>query len=157
MRRITCLTLLLSGLPLGAAAPPAAGPAHWSFRPPGRPATPAVRDGGWCRNPIDAFVLARLEKAGLRPAAPADRAALVRRLTIDLTGLPPTPQDVSAFVRDSAPDAYERLVDRLLASPGYGERWAQHWLDVARFAETSGYEADAERPQAWRYRDWVVR
>jgi hypothetical protein len=151
------LALLLSALPLWAAAPPTAEPTHWSFRSPVQQAPPAVQNAGWCRNPIDAFVLARLEKAALRPAAQADRVALIRRLTIDLTGLPPTPEDVDAFVSDTSPDAYDRLVDRLLASPHFGERWAQHWLDVARFAETNGYEGDAERPQSWRYRDWVVR
>jgi hypothetical protein len=103
------------------------------------------------------FILARLEKAGLRPAPPADRLTLLRRVTFDLTGLPPTPAEQGAFLADDRPGAYERVVERLLASPHYGERWAQHWLDVARYAETNGYEADGERPQAWRYRDYVVR
>jgi hypothetical protein len=109
------------------------------------------------RNPIDAFILARLDAAGLRLSPETDRATLLRRVTIDLTGLPPTPAEQEAFLADSRPDAYARVVDRLLASPHHGERWAQHWLDVARFAETNGYEGDAERSQAWRYRDWVVR
>jgi hypothetical protein len=111
----------------------------------------------WPKNPIDAFILSRLERVGLQPAPPADRLTLVRRVTFDLTGLPPTPEEVSAFLHDARPDAYERLVDRLLASPHYGERWAQHWLDVVRYAESNGYEADADRPHAWRYRDYVIR
>jgi hypothetical protein len=131
--------------------------AHWSFRNPVRPAVPAVHEPSWVRTPVDAFVLARLEKAGLRPAPEADRATLLRRVALDLTGLPPTPQEVDDFLHDPAPDAYERVVERLLASPHHGERWAQHWLDVVRYAESNGYEADGERPHAWRYRDYVVR
>jgi hypothetical protein len=109
------------------------------------------------RNPIDAFILAGLERAGLQPAAPAERAALLRRVTLDLTGLPPTPRETEDFLCDGRPDAYEQVVERLLASPHHGERWAQHWLDVVRYAESNGYEADKERPHAWRYRDYVVR
>jgi hypothetical protein len=131
--------------------------AHWAFRKPVRPAPPAVRDPSWVRTPIDAFVLARLEQAGLKPAPDADRAALLRRVALDLTGLPPTPQEVDDFLHDARPGAYERMVERLLASPHYGERWAQHWLDVVRFAESNGYEADAERPHAHGYRDYVIR
>ncbi|MFO0842635.1 MAG: DUF1549 and DUF1553 domain-containing protein [Gemmataceae bacterium] len=138
-----------------AAAPPV--PGHWSFRPPRRPALPKAPDGGRARNPIDAFLLARLEAAGLGFSAPADRATLLRRLSFDLVGLPPTPEEGQAFLADARPDAVERVVERLLASPAHGERWAQHWLDVARYAETNGYEADGERGQMWRYRDWVVR
>jgi hypothetical protein len=130
---------------------------HWSFVKPVRPLLPVVRDTTWGRNPIDLFVLAKLEAAGLKPAPEADRRTLVRRLSFDLTGLPPTPAEVSAFLTDPSADAYEKLVDRLLASPHYGERWAQHWLDVVRFAESNGYELDADRPQAWRYRDYVIR
>jgi hypothetical protein len=129
---------------------------HWAFRAPVRPALPPVRDSAWVRTPVDAFILARLEQAGLRPAEPAGRAALLRRITFDLTGLPPTPQELDDFLQDTRPDAYVRVVERLLASPHYGERWAQHWLDVVRYAESNGYEADAERPHAWRYRDYVV-
>jgi REP element-mobilizing transposase RayT len=129
---------------------------HWSFRPLVRPEVPGVKDAGWCRNPIDRFVLAKLEAAGLRPSGPADKVTLIRRVTFDLTGLPPTPDDVDEFVRDESPDANDKLLDRLLASPAYGERWAQHWLDLARFAETDGFEHDFERPNAWRYRDWVI-
>jgi hypothetical protein len=133
---------------------------HWSFRPRTDPPTPAFADAverAWPRTSIDAFVLQRLRADGLRPAPEADRATLIRRLSFDLTGLPPTPRDVGAFVSDPAPDAYERLVERLLASPHYGERWAQHWLDVVRFAESDGFEYDRYRPGMWRYRDYVIR
>jgi hypothetical protein len=148
--------LLLATLALPPAVAAAERP-HWAFQPPTRPAPPAVRNRDWVRTPVDVFILARLEQAGLRPAPPAGRLTLLRRITFDLTGLPPTPAEQEAFLADTAPGAYERLVERLLASPHYGERWAQHWLDVARYAETNGYEADGERPQAWRYRDYVVR
>ncbi len=111
----------------------------------------------WLRNPLDAFVLARLEKAGLQPNPPADKLTLLRRVTFDLTGLLPTPAERDAFLADRSPDAYERLVDRLLRSPHFGERWAQHWLDVVRFAETEGFKLDKLRPDAWRYRDYVIR
>jgi hypothetical protein len=133
-----------------------AGREWWAFRPIRRPAVPAVRDRAWVRNPIDAFVRAAQEEAGLTPAAEADRFTLIRRLTLDLTGLPPSPSEVDAFVNDARPDAYERLVDRLLASPAYGERWARFWLDLARYADSAGFEEDTQRPNAWRYRDWVV-
>jgi hypothetical protein len=129
---------------------------HWAFVAPTRPEVPRVKEGRWVRNPIDAFILAALEENQLRHAPEADRATLLRRLRFDLTGLPPTPQEVEAFTKDDAPDAYEKLVDRLLASPEYGERWAQHWLDLARYADTDGFEFDQARPNAWRYRDWVV-
>jgi Protein of unknown function (DUF1549). len=115
-----------------------------------------VRDSTWPKNPVDEFLLAGLKKAGLGPATDADRITLLRRITFDLIGLPPTPEEVDNFMHDSRPDAYARVVDRLLASPHYGERWAQHWLDVVRYAESNGFEADAERPHAWRYRDYVV-
>ncbi|MBN9520755.1 DUF1553 domain-containing protein [bacterium] len=131
--------------------------AHWAFKPVVRHALPKVKAVGWVRTPVDAFVLAKLEAAGVAPAREADRLTLVRRVTLDLTGLPPTPKEVAAFVADDTPDAYAKLVDRLLASPRYGERWATHWLDVVRFAESNGYEADGERPHAWRYRDYVIR
>jgi hypothetical protein len=138
-----------------AAGPSAAGEKPWAFRAPGRPAVPAVKSRA--RNPIDAFLLAKLEAAGLTFSPEADRRTLVRRLSFDLIGLPPTPEQVEAFVNDSAPDAYEKLVDRLLASPQYGERWATFWLDLARYAETDGFKADDARPAAWRYRDYVIR
>jgi mono/diheme cytochrome c family protein len=128
---------------------------HWSFLPPQRPAVPAVRDAGWGRNPIDAFVLARLEREGLAPSPEADKAILIRRLTLDLTGLPPTPDEVDAFLSDAAENAYEQVVDRLLQSPRYGERMATRWLDAARYADTNGYQSDGERSM-WRWRDWVI-
>ena len=125
---------------------------------PGGPDIPrAARSGNKVRTAVDAFLLARLAQEGLRPAPEADRPTLIRRLSFDLTGLPPTPEDITRFVNDPATDAYERLVERLLASPHYGERWGQHWLDVTRFAETDGFEYDRYRPGAWRYRDYVVR
>ena len=129
---------------------------HWSFSPLTNPSIPAVHDESWPTTPVDRFILSRLERAGLRPLPPADRATLLRRLSFDLVGLPPTPEELAAFLADESAEAYERVVDRLLASPDYGERWAQHWLDVARFAETDGYEHDLVRPEAWRYRDWVI-
>jgi len=134
--------------------------AHWSFRPRAAGAVPVFADAAartWIRSAIDAFVLKELRARGLTPTTEADRATLIRRLTFDLTGLPPTPEDADAFVRDDSPDAYERLVDRLLANPRHGERAARHWLDVVRFAETEGFEYDREWPGAWRYRDWVIR
>jgi cytochrome c553 len=128
---------------------------HWSFQPIARPAVPAVKNAGWVRNPIDAFILARLEKDGLTPSPAADRATLIRRLSLDLLGLPPSPAEVDDFLRDTRPDAYERLIDRLLASPHYGERWGRHWLDAARYADSNGYTIDSAR-SIWKYRDWVI-
>ena len=130
--------------------------AHWAFRPPQRPFLPPVTNRTWPRNGIDFFVLARLEKEGLAPSAEADRATLIRRLCLDLVGLPPTPAEVDAFLADNRPGAYERLVNRLLASPHYGERWGRHWLDAARYADSDGYEKDTGRPFAWRWRNWVL-
>ena len=130
---------------------------HWAFVPPMRLRCRVCANSSWCKNPIDAFVLAQLQKNGLHPAEEADRFTLLRRVTFDLTGLPPTPGEVADFLADTAPFAFERLVDRLLASPRYGERWGQHWLDLARYADTDGFEFDQTRPDAWRYRDWVVR
>jgi hypothetical protein len=131
--------------------------AHWAYQPIKRPEPPVVSESSWVRNPIDRFILAELESVDLPHAPQADRVALIRRLTFDLTGLPPRPEEVAAFQADQRPDAYERLVDRLLESPRYGERWAQHWLDLAHYADSNGFELDLERPDAWRYRDWVVR
>jgi hypothetical protein len=122
-----------------------------------QPPLPKVRDHEWACEPIDLFILAELEHKALLPSAPADRRTLLRRLTFDLTGLPPTPEEVEAFVADRAPDAYERVVDRLLASPRFGERWARHWLDVVRYADTAGFKRDPLRPAAFRYRDYVIR
>src|SRR5262249_40390825 len=129
---------------------------HWAFVPPRQAPLPAVNQKDWPRNSIDRFVLARLEALGLRPSLRADRYTLARRLYLDLIGLPPTPEEADRFVNDSSPDAYERLVDRLLASPHYGERWARRWLDLARYADTNGYEKDRTR-SVWPYRDWVIR
>jgi hypothetical protein len=131
--------------------------ADWPFGPLSRPDVPQVKRQDWVRNPVDAFVLAKLEEAGLRPNPAADKLTLLRRVTFDLTGLAPTPAEREAFLADEAPDAYERVVDRLLNSPHFGERWAQHWLDVVRFAETEGYKLDKLRPEAYRYRDYVIR
>jgi len=128
----------------------------WSFKKPVRPAVPAVRNASWVRNPIDAFILSKLEQNGLHPAAPADRRTLVRRAYFDLHGLPPTPEQVEQFVNDPSGDAYEKLVDRLLASPRYGERWGRYWLDLVRYADTSGFETDHFFVTAWRYRDYVI-
>jgi Protein of unknown function (DUF1553)/Protein of unknown function (DUF1549) len=135
----------------------AADPEHWAFVRPKSPRIPVVKDRSWAGNPIDEFILAKLEVQGLRPAPAADRATLLRRLSFDLTGLPPEPEELDHFLADSSPDAYERVVERLLASPNYGERSAQHWLDLARFAETDGFEFDQVRLDAWRYRDWVFQ
>ncbi|MDX1934843.1 MAG: PSD1 and planctomycete cytochrome C domain-containing protein [Capsulimonadales bacterium] len=129
----------------------------WSFRPVKRPVPPKVRSVDRVRNPIDAFILARLEKSGLKPARPASRATLIRRAYFDLIGLPPTPDEVRAFVQDTSPRAWETVVDRLLASPQYGERWGRHWLDLVRYAETNSFERDADKPFVWRYRDYVIR
>ncbi len=134
-----------------------AGPDWWSLQPIRRPAVPDVKDRDWVRNPIDAFILAGLEAKGLAPAPEADRRTYIRRVTFDLIGLPPTPEEIDAFLQDDAPDAYEKLVDRLLARPEYGERWGRHWLDVARFAESYGYEMNTLRPNAWPYRDYVIQ
>lgn len=139
------------------AAEPAVASRHWSFIAPVRPAVPEVRHPDWIRNPVDAFVLARLERERVKPSPEADRTTLLRRLSLDLIGLPPSPEDVAAFVADPDPSAYERRVDRLLASPQFGERWGRHWLDLARYADSSGYQVDRERPWAWVYRDWVLR
>lgn len=131
-------------------------PKYWAFVKPARSPIPAVKNQRWVRTPVDAFVLAKLEEKGLQPSPQTDKRTLLRRVTFDLTGLPPTPEDISAFLSDKSPDAYEKVVKRLLASPHYGERWAQHWLDVVRFGETNGFELDADREQAWRYREYVV-
>ncbi len=128
----------------------------WSFKPPVRPAVPDLRDP-WVRTPIDAFILQALRQKGWSPSPELGRAALIRRLTLDVTGLPPTPAEVSAFLADRSPQAYEKLVDRLLASDAYGERWGQKWLDVVRYADTNGFELDLDRTHSWRYRDYVIR
>ena len=129
----------------------------WLLHKPKEPALPAVQNANWVKNPIDRFILAKLEEKGLQPAHPASKRALLRRVYFDLIGLPPTPAEIEAFEKDNSPDAYEKIVDKLLADPRYGERWARHWLDLARFAESDGFAIDAERPTAWRYRDYVIR
>jgi Protein of unknown function (DUF1553)/Protein of unknown function (DUF1549)/Planctomycete cytochrome C len=130
---------------------------HWSLQPIRTPSPPKVKNDAWCKSPIDCFLLAKLEEARLEPAAPADRRTLIRRVTFDLTGLPPTPEEIDAFLKDQAPDAFAKVVDRLLESSHYGERWGRHWLDLVRFAETYGHEFDFEIPEAFRYRDYVIR
>ena len=132
------------------------GRRHWAFQQPVAQSPPVVRDRDWPRTAIDHFVLAALEKQGLRPAPPADRRTLIRRATLDLTGLPPTLDEISEFVSDPSPDAFGRLIDRLLDSPHYGERWARHWLDVARYADSNGLDENIAHGNAWRYRDYVV-
>jgi mono/diheme cytochrome c family protein len=152
------IALIARCIDQGASAPADEEPEkneHWSFVAPKRAALPAVRQKRWLRNPIDNFILARLEKETIKPSPEADGVTLVRRLSLDLTGLPPTIAEVDAFVNDHSPDAYERLVERLLASPHYGECWGRHWLDVARYADSNGYSIDAPR-SIWKYRDWVI-
>jgi hypothetical protein len=133
------------------------GAGHWAYQPLAKPAIPAIKRTDWGRTPLDAFILARLEGQGLAPSPPADKRTLLRRVTYDLTGLPPTPEDLDAFLKDESPQAYEKVVDRLLASPRYGERWARHWLDVVHFAETHGHDQDRPRDNAWPYRDYLIR
>ena len=153
------ITLLTQWIDQGGKAPkdevPGVPKIHWSFSPPQRAIEPSVKQNGWVRNPIDSFILARLEKEKIKPAPEADRTTLIRRLSLDLVGLPPTIPEMDAFVTDRSPDAYAQLVERLLASPHYGERWGRHWLDVARYADSNGYSIDAPRT-IWKYRDWVI-
>lgn len=164
-----CILLLLAGLM--ALAPVAsaddgvdvagepelqAGRGHWAFQPVKKISPPSVANAGWIRNEVDAFILARLEDRGWHPAPQIDRRAWLRRATFDLIGLPPSPDEIAAFETDSSSDAFERVVDRLLDSPHYGERWGQHWLDLTRFSESEGFEYDRHLPEAWRYRDYVI-
>ena len=157
------LSLLVATVCLSEVAPGSYTPVerrHWSFRPRTAPAIPQFTDAAgrrWGAQPIDAFILQKLREEKLMPAPAASPIALIRRLTLDLTGLPPTPTEIKAFLGDRRPDAYERLVDRLLDSPAYGERQARHWLDVVRFAESDGFEYDTHRSEAWQYRDYVIR
>src|SRR5882672_11064175 len=132
----------------------------WSFKRPQDHALPVVRNSAWPKTAVDQFILAKLEEKNLAPSAPADRRTLIRRVTYDLTGLPPTPEEVAAFVNDQSPNAYEKVVDRLLASPRYGERYARHWLDLARYSDTKGYVYDREERRyvhSFAYRDWVIK
>jgi len=133
------------------------GKTHWSFQPLKRPTVPRVKQTAWVRTPIDAFILARLESKGMKPNPSATRRELIRRVSYDITGLPPTPEEVAAFIADKSPNAYENLVDRLLASPHYGEKWARNWLDLVRYAETNSYERDNPKPYIYKYRDYVIR
>jgi hypothetical protein len=142
-------------VPVAGATTQASGEGHWAYRALVRPAVPKVDVE--TANPIDAFVRAKLKETGLRPSPEADRRVLIRRVTFDLIGLPPTPEEVEAFIRDASPDAYEKVVDRLLASPRYGERWARHWMDVVHYADTHGNDEDKARPNAWPYRDYLIR
>lgn len=139
-----------------APVPAAARRQLWSLQPVRRPELPSVKNTAWVRNPVDAFILARLESKGISPSRDASKEALLRRVTFDLTGLPPAVQELRDFLAEERPDAYERVVDRLIASPHYGERWARQWLDLARYADSDGYEKDLMRPHAWRWRQWVI-
>src|SRR5207237_10464479 len=128
----------------------------WSFQPVRKTAPPAIRNQDWARNPIDAFIFAVLQEKNLKPAPPADKVTLLRRATFDLTGLPPTESEIRDFLADTSPQAFPRVVDRLLNSPRYGERWGRHWMDVARYADSTGADEDHRYPYAWRYRDYVI-
>jgi hypothetical protein len=152
------LFLLLTAATLRAAAPSIdEGRQHWAFQPLNQAKPPTVKDAAWIVNDVDRFVLAKLESAGLKPSAEADRATLIRRVSLDLIGLLPSPEEVLAFEKDASPQAFERVVDRLLQSPQYGERWGRHWLDLARYADTGGFHNDLDRPYAWKYRDHVIQ
>ena len=129
---------------------------YWAFQPVRTPAVPAVQDKAWVRTPIDALILAKLEEKGWKPAQPAESRAILRRVYLDLTGLPPTLAEQDAFLSDTSPHALDRVIDDLLARPAYGERFARRWLDLARYADTNAYERDALKPSVWRYRDYVV-
>src|SRR5439155_25343470 len=147
-------------IPVAAHVPPKVTPeamGFWSFRPVKRPPVPLVQNPkSKIQNPIDAFILARLQKDGLAPNPPATKTALIRRAYYDLIGLPPTPEEVQGFLSDRSDRAYEKVIDRLLASPQYGEKWGRHWLDLVRYAETNSYERDGAKPFVWRYRDYVI-
>src|SRR6185436_13353050 len=135
----------------------AAHRAFWSIQPLKKPAVPSVRAAGWAKSDIDRFILARLETDNLSPVAAADKLTLIRRATFDLTGVPPSPEDVDAFEQDTSLKAFETVVDRLLSSPHYGEHWGRHWLDLVRYADTAGENSDHPLPHAWRYRNWVIK
>lgn len=137
--------------------PAVSGKDHWAFQPLRNPAPPEVKNKNWVRNPIDQFVLNKLEAKGLKPARPADKRTLVRRAYFDLLGMPPEPKEVEAFLKDESSDAFAKLVDKLLASSHYGERWGRHWLDVARYADSNGMDENLAYASAWRYRDWVIK
>jgi len=155
LRALSAIGLALAFSPTTQGAPTPIE--HWAFQPVRPVVPPMVKNQRWAKTPVDRFVLAKLEANKLRPAPPASREQLIRRVTFGLVGLPPTPQEIDAFVKDGSPDSFEKLVDHLLVSPHYGERWARHWLDLARFAESDGFEHDAVRPHSWRYRDYVIQ
>jgi hypothetical protein len=156
MRRIALFAITSSALLFAADTFTQRQRDFWSFQKIKAETPPAVKNAGWVRTPIDRFVLAKLEAKGLKPNPPADKVTLLRRASFDLTGLPPTTQEVDAFVADQSPQAFDKVVELLLASPQYGERWGRHWLDLARYAESEGFKADETRPNAWRYRDYVI-
>src|SRR5688500_168962 len=154
--RALCLVVALLGGAVPALADEAAARRWWSFQPVAEHTPPKVADDAWARGEIDRFILAKLEAEGMTPPPPADKRTLIRRATFDLTGLPPTPAEVNAFLADESPDAFAKVVERLLASKQYGERWGRHWLDVVRYADTSGCNGDFPVPDAWRYRNYVI-
>jgi Protein of unknown function (DUF1549) len=151
-----CLAVPIASWAIAAPPDARAKEKHWAFQPVRRPEIPAVSGSLELHNPIDRFVLARMEAERIEPVGATDRRTLIRRLFLDLIGLPPKPEEVRAFLEDRSPDAVAKVVDGLLARPQYGERWARHWLDVVRYAETNGYERDGAKPEAWRYRDYVI-
>ncbi|MEY2880902.1 MAG: hypothetical protein RLZZ15_3282, partial [Verrucomicrobiota bacterium] len=163
MKSIPFLALLLAAqLPNAFSAealpkPPIRASPHWSFQRLATPAAPTVKNAAWARTDVDRFIIAAQEARGLTPNREAPRELMIRRLAYGLTGLPPTPEEVAAFIADRAPDSYERLVNRLLASAAYGEQWGRHWLDVARYADSNGYRYDDDQPEAYHYRDFVIR
>src|SRR5436309_943800 len=154
--RIPLFTLLIPALAFAAPCQAEPPEEHWAWKVPVRPKVPTV-DGAQPANPIDAFIRAKQKAAGLSPAPPATQPQLIRRVTFDLTGLSPTPEEVEAFAADKSPDAWEKVIDRLLASPAYGERWGRHWLDLARYADSNGLDENTAFANAWRYRDYVIR
>src|SRR5688572_20002979 len=158
IRLVAAGSLLLAGIGIASEQLPVPKAAnHWAFQKLSRPTPPATANSSWTRNPIDAFVLAQLEQKSLTPSATANRATLLRRAYLDLIGLPPNAEEIDRFANDRSPDAFERAVERLLDSPQHGERWARHWLDLARYAESEGFKEDGLRPNIWRYRDYVIR
>jgi len=150
VHRLSSICLILSFITLLAEEVP-----HWAFIKPHRHKLPTIKQTDWPINPIDYFILSKLENANLKPSPAADRITLLRRVHLDLIGLPPTPGEVKSFLSDKSPDAYSKIVNKLLASPHYGERWGRHWLDAARYADSDGYSHDAPRVM-WQYRDWVI-
>src|SRR5450432_3748773 len=156
MRRVAIIAFTCSALLLAGDTFTKRQREFWSFQKLSGQNPPVVRNTAWVRNPIDQFILAKLEAKNIKPGPPADKVTLLRRACFDLIGLPPTPEEVEAFVADQSPDAFEKVVDRLLASPQFGERWGRHWLDVARYGESSGPSRNIPYPHAWRYRDYVI-